>query len=168
MSDTPPVAQALAALQIPHRVFYHAGPVTSLEQAARERGQQPEQVVRSILFRLGADAYGMVLMAGPAQIAWRALRGYLGQSRLTTATEAEVLAVTGYPLGAVAPFGLPRPVRVLIDRSVLAQKELSLGSGVRGVAILIRTADLLAALPGAEVGDFRAGGDAPTPAAASR
>lgn len=150
----PPVAATLVAQGIPHRVFRHAGPVNSLEQAAAERGQQPEQVVRSLLFRLGDDDFAMVLMAGPAQVSWRALRRYFGQSRLTTASEAEVQTVTGYSRGAVAPFGLPRPVRVLIDQSVLAQSEVSMGSGVRGVAVILRTADLQRALGDAEIGNF--------------
>lgn len=154
-SDVPPVAAALAELGIPHQVFRHAGPVRSLEQAAAERSQSPQQVVRSLLFRLSEDDFAMVLMAGPDQVSWRALRQYLGQSRLTTATADEVLAVTGYVPGAVAPFGLRRPVRVLLDQGVLAQGEVSLGSGVRGVAVILRTDDLRRALPTAEVGDFR-------------
>jgi Cys-tRNA(Pro) deacylase len=155
MSNPPPVSLALTALNIPHRVFQHSGPVNSLEQAARERGQQPEQVVRSILFRLGQEEYAMVLMAGPAQVSWRALRRHLGQSRLTTASEEEVLAATGYPLGAVSPFGLPHPLRVLVDESVLAQEEVSIGSGVRGTTVILRVEDLLRALPDAELGQFR-------------
>lgn len=154
----PPVAAALTALGIPHQVFRHAGPVHSLEQAAAERGQSPQQVVRSLLFRLGEGDFAMVLMAGPDQVSWRALRQYLGQSRLTTAGADEVRDVTGYVPGAVAPFGLRRPVRVLIDRGVLAQTEVSLGSGERGVAVILRTDDLRRALPAAEVGDF---GDPP-------
>ena len=66
----PPVAAALAALNIPHRVFRHSGPVHSLAQAAAERNQRPEQVVRSILFRLSEGRYTMVLVAGPAQVSW--------------------------------------------------------------------------------------------------
>lgn len=77
----PPVSHVLSAMGIAHRVFRHAGPVNSLEQAAQERGQHPDQVVRSILFRLGQEQYAMVLMAGPAQVSWRLLRQYLGQSR---------------------------------------------------------------------------------------
>ncbi len=73
---------------VPHRVFRHSGPVRSLEQAARERGQRPEQVVRSILFRLGHDLFAMVLVAGPDQVAWKSLRQIVGQSRLTMASEA--------------------------------------------------------------------------------
>ena len=154
MQELPPVAQALTKLNIPFRLFTHSGPVNSLEQAAAERGQQPDQVVRSLLFRLAEGEYAMVLMAGPAQVSWRALRQHVGQSRLTTASEEEVLSVTGYPIGAVAPFGLRQPVRVLIDRALLDQDEISLGSGIRGTAVILRTADLLKALPNAEVGNF--------------
>ena len=152
--ESPPVSLALSQLGVPHQVFRHSGPVTSLEQAAAERNQRPEQVVRSIVFRLSKGEYLMVLMAGPAQISWSALRNYLGLSRLTTASREEVLQVTGYPLGAVAPFGLPGPMRILIDESVLAQEELSLGSGVRGTAVILQSSDLLSALGGAEVGRF--------------
>lgn len=150
----PPVAAVLTKLGIAHRLFYHQGPVNSLAQAAQERNQLPEQIVRSILFRLGTDQYAMVLMAGPGQIAWKALRQHFGQSRLTMATAAEVLAVTGYPIGAVAPFGMPIPVPILVDESVTAQTEISLGSGVRGVAVILTTAELLVALGEVTVGKF--------------
>jgi Cys-tRNA(Pro) deacylase len=156
MSDEQtPVGWALEALTIPHRVFRHPGPIHSLEQAAQERGQQPQQVVRSILFRLGDGDYLMVLMAGPSQISWRALRAYLGRSRLTTAGRDEVLNVTGYQLGAVSPFGLPRPIRTLVDESVLNQAEVSIGSGLRGTTVILKTEELMRALPAAEVGQFQ-------------
>lgn len=147
----PPASLALEAIGIPHQVFRHTGPVDSLEQAARERGQRPEQVVRSILFRLGEDQYLMALVAGPAQISWKKLRKYLGQSRLTMATEEEVLAVTGYRIGAVSPFGTLRAMRLLVDPGLIRQDQVSLGSGVRGVAIVMTTEDLMRALGNAEV-----------------
>lgn len=152
----PPVSQALLTLNIPHRVFTHPGPVTSLEQAAQERGQRPKQVVRTILFRLGPEQYALVLIAGPAQVSWKALRRHFGQSRLTMASEEEVLAVTGYAIGAVAPFGLPRPLPVLVDEQVLAQEEVSIGSGVRGTTVILRVADLLSGLDHVTVGEFQA------------
>jgi prolyl-tRNA editing enzyme YbaK/EbsC (Cys-tRNA(Pro) deacylase) len=145
-SDPPPASLALDALAVLHRIFVHPGPVTSLEQAAIERGQRPEQVVRSLLFRLREGAYALVLVAGPGQLSWKALRGYLGQRRVSTASPDEVLAVTGYRVGAVAPVGLRRRVRLLVDGSVLAQDELSIGSGVRGTALLLTREALLEAL----------------------
>ena len=140
------VTQALDQLNVPYTFFAHEGPVHSLEQAAEERGQLPEQIVRSILFRLAQDAYVMVLMAGPQQIDWKALRRYLGQSRVTMASQDEVLEVTGYQIGSVSPFGLPQPIRVLVDQSVLAQDEISIGSGVRSTTVIMKTAVLMQAL----------------------
>ena len=152
--ETTPVSQALAAKGIPHRLFRHPGPIHSLEQAAAERGQAPEQVVRSILFRQDADTFLLVLIAGPQQIAWRRLRQYLGQPRLTTASREEVARITGYELGAVSPFGLPSPVRILADESIRQPAEIAIGSGVRGTTIFIQTKDLLQALGQIETGQF--------------
>ena len=151
MENATPVTRALDALDVPYRFFRHPGQVHSLEQAAAERGQRPEQVVRSIVFRLAQDEFVMALMAGPNQISWPALRAYLGQSRLTMATPEEVLAVTGYQTGSVSPLGLPHPMRVLVDESVLENDEISIGSGVRNTTVILRSADLLKALGDVEV-----------------
>jgi Cys-tRNA(Pro)/Cys-tRNA(Cys) deacylase len=146
MTDLPPVARVLDELHVPYRLFVHEGPVHSLEQAARERDQLSDQVIRSIVFRVGQDEFLMALIAGDRQIAWPALRRYLGQSRLTLATEDEVRSVTGYERGAVAPFGLPQPLRILVDESVFTHEEVSLGSGVRGTAVIMTSSDLRRAL----------------------
>jgi Cys-tRNA(Pro)/Cys-tRNA(Cys) deacylase len=149
-----PVTIALDSQGIPYRFFRHPGQVTSLEQAAQERGQRPEQIIRSILFRLPEDVFVMVLVAGPAQISWPRLREYLGVSRMTMANQDEVRRVTGYPSGAVSPFGLPQPVRILMDRSVPKEEEISIGSGVRNTTVILRRDDLLLALGDIERGDF--------------
>ena len=154
MSDSTPVTQALQAKGIPFRFFRHAGAVHSVEQAARERGQQPDQVVRSILFRTSHDHYLIVLAAGPHQVSWPALRSYLGQSRLTLARPDEVLAITGYPIGAVSPVGLSSPMRIFVDRHVLDHSEISIGSGVRNTTVILQSQDLMKALGEVEIGDF--------------
>jgi Cys-tRNA(Pro)/Cys-tRNA(Cys) deacylase len=154
MNNTTRVTDFLDQFDIAYQYFQHPGPVYSLEQAASERQQSPSQVVRSILFRISQGDYVMVLVAGPSQISWPALRSYLGLSRLTMASREEVLEVTGYETGAVSPFGLPTRLRILIDNSVTAQSEISIGSGVRGSTVIMKTTDLLLALDGAELGTF--------------
>ncbi|MFN8484327.1 MAG: YbaK/EbsC family protein [Anaerolineae bacterium] len=149
-----PVTQALDDLGIPYRTFRHPGPVNSLEQAARERGQRPGQVVRSIVFRVARGEYVMVLVAGAQQVSWPVLRRTLGQSRLSMAQESEMLSVTGYPVGAVSPFGLPSPMRILADESVFREDEISIGSGVRGTTVIMQSASLRDGLPGLEIGNF--------------
>lgn len=158
-SAKPPASLALENLGIEHRLFLHEGTVTSFEQAARERGQRPAQIVRSILFQVRSGEFVMVLMAGPAQVDWRKLRQIVKRSRVRMATEEEVLEVTGYRIGTVSPFGVKnqarpehgRRVRVLIDAGVLQEQEVSIGSGVRNTAIILKSADLRRALNEAEI-----------------
>ena len=144
--ETPPVSIALEQLGVPHTVFRHENPVHSFEQAASDRGQRASQVVRSILFRIAEDEFIMALVAGPAQVSWKILRKHLGKSRVSMATEDEVLAVTGYRIGTVGPFGLLNQVKVLIDSSVMLEEEISIGSGMRNTAIILKSADLHHAL----------------------
>ena len=151
MDNKPPASVALDSLGIEHRVFLHEGPVSSFEQAASDRNQRPEQIVRSILFQIRPEEFLMVLMAGPAQIDWKTLRKYVGRSRIRMATEEEVLEVTGYRVGTVSPFGLKNQVRVLVDANVLREEEISIGSGVRNMAIILKSVDLQKALGQVEI-----------------
>ena len=149
--DKPPVSLALEKLNIPHKIFRHETPVDSFEKAASDRGQRPSQIVRTILFRVTEEDFALALVAGPGQISWKLLRKILGKSRITMATEEEVLAVTGYRPGTVGPFGLLKPVRMLIEANLLKEEEVSIGSGMRDTAVIIKSADLLKALGNVEV-----------------
>jgi Cys-tRNA(Pro)/Cys-tRNA(Cys) deacylase len=149
--DKPPASIALDQQGIPHRVFRHEKPVTSFEEAASARNQRPEQIVRSILFQVRSGEFVMVLMAGRDQVDWRKLRQLVKRSRVRMATEDEVLEVTGYRIGTVSPFGVKNQVRVLLDASVLREGEISIGSGVRNVAIIMKSADVYKALGEAEI-----------------
>lgn len=149
--ENPPVSIALEKLGVPHTIFRHETPVNSFEQAASDRDQRPSQVVRSILFRVAEDEFIMALVAGPDQISWKTLRKYLGRSRVSMASEDEVLAVTGYRIGTVGPFGLPRQLKVLIDAGVMREDEVSIGSGMRNTAVILKSGDLHHALQDVEI-----------------
>ncbi|HNK63692.1 MAG TPA: YbaK/EbsC family protein [Anaerolineales bacterium] len=149
--EQPPVSLALEKMNIPHRVFRHETPVDSLEKAASDRGQRPSQIVRTILFRITEEDFALVLVAGPGQISWKLLRKLLGKSRITMATEQEVISVTGYRPGTVGPFGLTRPVRMMIEAGVLKEEEVSIGSGMRDTAVILKSADMKKALGDVEV-----------------
>jgi Cys-tRNA(Pro)/Cys-tRNA(Cys) deacylase len=149
-----PATQALDLLSIPYRVFEHSHPIGSLEEAALEREQSPHQIIRSILFRYQKDGFFLALTAGPGQISWRKLRTHMGVSRISMATRDEVLAITGYAVGAVSPLGVRRSIRLLADAGVFTEEEVSMGSGLRGVAIIMKSTDLRRALSQIEVGQF--------------
>jgi len=93
----------------------------------------------------------MVLMAGPDQVDWKKLRQLVKRSRIRMATEEEVLDVTGYRIGTVSPFGLKNQIRVVIDASVFKEEEISIGSGVRNTAIIMKSEDVRKALGDVDV-----------------
>ncbi len=154
MKNTPPVSSALSAQNAPHQVFIHEKPFKGMAEAAEARNQDVSQLIRSILFRVGKDEFMLALIAGPAQLSWKALRIHLGQSRMTMATKEEVKSVTGYPIGTVAPFGLARPLRILADENVFLPSEVSFGSGEHGTAIIMKMKEFKKALSEVEIGKF--------------
>jgi len=154
MPITSPATRTLDRLNLPYHVFEHVQTPTSLEQAAVARGQDPRQIVRSILFKAPKGIFFMTLIAGPGQISWRRLRAHLGVSRISMASEAEVLEVTGCEIGTVNPMGLPHPIRILADISVFRPDEISIGCGVRRAAIIMKSSDLRIALGKVEINLF--------------
>ena len=154
MPPQTPVTTALDALGLPYRVVTHDHHPKSAEEAAALRGQKPEQVIRSLLFRVADGEFVMVLVPGGYRAHWPTLRRYLGQRRISMAKPEEVLKVTGYPIGTVSPLGLPKPIRILADARIFQQPELSMGMGVRKAAVILTPETLKKALPNLEIGDF--------------
>ena len=154
MTDHTPASIALTEMNIPHQVYTHTGTVHSIEQAAAERNQDVNQVIRSIVFRLSKNEFAMVLIAGKHQISWKALRKHFNTSRLTMASPDEVIKATGYQIGTVSPFGVSRPIPILADKNVFHPPAVSLGSGVAGAAIMMLTKDFKNALGDIVVGSF--------------
>ena len=60
----------------------------------------------------------------------------VSRKRVKLADAASVQAFTGYPVGAVPPFGHPGPLPTLIDRRVLAQPQAAGAGGGAGDALL--------------------------------
>jgi Cys-tRNA(Pro) deacylase len=153
MKTSTPVTQALDVLDIHYTLHIHENQIHSLEQAALERGLEPGQIVRSLVFRCEGEEYVMVLMPGPMKVGWPKLRRHLGVSRITTATAEQILELTGYQLGAVSPLGLPSALRILADRTILDLTTISIGAGIRNAGVILPREDLLRAVE-VEIGDF--------------
>ena len=153
MVTTTPVTQALDSYGISYRLHQHDHPLQSLQQAAEERGLRPDQIVRTLLFRLSGGTFILVLMPGESRVSWPKLRAHLGVSRVTTASAREVREVTGYEVGAVSPFGLNRPLKLLADQKILEHDVISMGAGIQDAGIILRRDDMVRALQ-PEFGDF--------------
>jgi len=121
------------------------------ELAARALGVEVGQIAKSLLFRVGED-YVMVIAAGDVKIKAGKLKAVAG-GKAKMATPAEVLAVTGYPVGGVCPFALANPVRLLLDSSLGKYEVVYAAAGTPHSALAI-TLDQLATITGGEIVDL--------------
>ena len=145
--------RALHELGVPH-VARRYPPARSLAEAAAMRGLRPADIVKTMVVRRGEDDYLFVLLGGDREISWPKLRALLGVNRLSMPDAATALAVTGYPRGAITPFGASTAWPVLVDADVPGRR-ISMGGGELGLAIAVDADDVITAL-GATVADLAA------------
>lgn len=139
--------RALAALDasgIEYRVVRH-GRVSSLAEAAAARGVDPRDLLKSLVVRRADDDFLFVLVPGDREISWPRLRALLGVNRVSMPDAATALAVTGYERGTITPFGSTHAWPVVVDDSVTG-REVSLGAGAHGVAVVVQADDVVRAL----------------------
>ncbi len=152
MPDSPLTPADLQAYIQAHGIraelFRPAGDTPTVEAAAQAIGCAPEQVIKSVLFlvKRGTEREpALILVAGTAKIAYQALGRLfgVGRKKVRMATPQEVLAVTGYAVGGVPPFGHLRPLPTYADRTVLAQDVLYAGGGDDRTMLKITRDELL-------------------------
>jgi Cys-tRNA(Pro)/Cys-tRNA(Cys) deacylase len=141
--------------------------VRSLAEAAKARGVEPADVVKTMVVRRGEGDYVfvLVLVPGDRAISWPKLRALLGVSRLSMPDAMVAREVTGYERGTITPLGSTMAWPVIADGRVRG-REITLGAGEHGVAVAVRAEDVLAVLS-ATVADVTEPEDAPPPARSS-
>jgi prolyl-tRNA editing enzyme YbaK/EbsC (Cys-tRNA(Pro) deacylase) len=102
----------------------------TVEQAARAVNSSPNRIVKSLLFLVSGKPT-LAIACGPSRVDSRAIAAHFGvaHKQVTLADAEAVLTETGYPVGALPPFGHLRPLPTVIDRRVLLQSEVFAGGG---------------------------------------
>ncbi len=146
-----PAITALEAAGVPHRVV-RTERASSAEESATFQNIELGALLRTIVVRRGDDDYVFVLVPGGRRFDWPKLRALLGVSRMSLPDADEAQAATGYPRGAITPFGSSRAWPVVADASILDRAVVAIGGGAHGVNVHLAPADLIAAA-GATVAD---------------
>ncbi len=149
--NSSPAISFLTEKKIKFSLFQSLTIHNSIESVAKERGQQPEQLIRTLVFRLPNENFICTLIPGNFQVRWKILRDYFNTNRITMASPDEVEQITGYKIGTVSPFGLKSEIPIIIDPKVFAFEEISLGSGIKSLAIIMGSNDLNVLLPTAKI-----------------
>jgi prolyl-tRNA editing enzyme YbaK/EbsC (Cys-tRNA(Pro) deacylase) len=115
--------------------------------AAAAHGVGEGQIAKTLSMRVG-DRIVLVVTAGDARLDNKKVKAAFGSKpRLLEA--AEVVAITGHPVGGVCPFGLATPLPIYCDRSLQTPGEVVPAAGATNAAVRI-DALRLAELVGAE------------------
>jgi Cys-tRNA(Pro) deacylase len=102
----------------------------TVEDAARAVEASVERIVKTLLF-LVDDKPVVAIACGTGHIDRRTISAHfgVGRKRVKLADGETVMEITGYPVGAVPPFGQRQRLPTLIDSRVMAQSEVYAGGG---------------------------------------
>ena len=128
---------------VDYRLLPHSKPAKTIEEAAQERGVDPEQMVKSILLRDMSGFHVLACVPGPAQVDPRKVREMFGCRRMTCADASDVEKVTGLAIGTVAPVGLKRPLPVIFDHAIKKHHRVNISSGDPMAGLELGASDLI-------------------------
>lgn len=105
-------------------------PTPTVPAAAQVLGVAVGRIVKSLVFLVAGEPT-LVVAAGEDRVSYAALARTLGVSRrdLRFASAEQALAITGYRIGAMPPFGHRRPLPTLLDDGSMPTDGLVYGGG---------------------------------------
>ncbi len=115
----------------------------TVKAAANALGIGEDRIVKSLVF-LAAGEPVLVLANGRRRVDMARLAATLGlpHVELRFAPEEQAKALTGYPTGAMPPFGHRVPLRTLMDRAVADQTSMVTGTGDPHVLLSLSLTEL--------------------------
>ncbi|MBN2500303.1 MAG: YbaK/EbsC family protein [Anaerolineales bacterium] len=142
------------ANQIAAEIVILDAPTPTVEAAAEVAGTAPRNIVKSILFLIDGEAT-LALSTGDQRVEYKALAVHFGISRkkVKLAKADETLAITGYQVGSVPPFGHRQPLPTLMDELVLELDWAYAGGGEQNALVRL-TPEAIRKFSGAQIVDI--------------
>jgi len=100
------------------------------------------QIVKSLVFVADGEPF-LALTSGANRADVGKLAGLVGASEVRRASPEEARAATGFAIGGTPPFGHPAPLRVLVDRDLLAYEEVWAAAGAPDAVFELSPEELL-------------------------
>lgn len=114
---------------------------------ARALGYNERQMIKTLIFELGdTGEHILVMVGGDQNIVSGLLKKAAGSRNIKMAGFDAVKETTGYVVGSIPPFSWqPEGFRTFLDRSLMNEPLLGVGTGQWGHEILITPQNLVAA-----------------------
>jgi len=118
------------------------------ETVAAKIGLPPEQVFKTLVARGDRNGIVMAVIPGDRGLNLKALAAVAGERKIQLVPVKELQALTGYIRGGVTALAAKRDFPVYVDETIELFDGVSVSAGVRGLQILISSADYLRATRG--------------------
>ena len=119
-------------------------------ESSRQLGVPEAEVVKTLVMQDERGQPLVVLMHGDKQVSTKNLARALGVKSVEPCAPEVAQRHSGYQLGGTSPFGLKKPMPVVVEATVLALPRICINGGRRGYLVGIAPqvlADLLGAKP---------------------
>ena len=141
---TPPHLLAfLAEHDVDHEIVAPGVPMPTVPDAAAAIGVGVEQILKTLLFDDRNGGFIVAIACGTGRVDRARLAAAAGAGKLRVADAADVLRVTGYPAGGVAPLALPHDLTVVVDSAVVNLPAAWGGAGREELLMRICPADIV-------------------------
>lgn len=115
-------------------------------EACEKLGLDPASVFKTLVIHDEAKAHAVALVPAAARLSLAEAARVLRWKRAVMADPGAAQRLTGYVLGGISPFGLKRPLPVMVDRTILDLDRVHVSGGKRGLEIRVTPDDLIRVL----------------------
>ncbi|MBW1668466.1 MAG: Cys-tRNA(Pro) deacylase [Deltaproteobacteria bacterium] len=112
------------------------------QTAARELGVEEHLVIKTLVMEDQEKKPFLVLMHGDREVSTKALARTLGVKAVRPSTPEIAHKHTGYVVGGISPFGTRKPLKVLVESSILELPRIFINAGKRGLLAEMSPKDL--------------------------
>ena len=116
------------------------------EFAARATGYALERTVKTLVVELERRRYCLALLPGHRELDLKKLAALCGVKRTAMVDIKTAERLTGYLVGGISPFGTQQRLETFMEESILANEEILINGGQRGVMLKMAPGDIVAAL----------------------
>ena len=130
---------------IPYEVVTFAASEFTAEEAASKLGFPSEDVFKTLVARGDKTGPLAVLVPCGLRLSVKKLARASGDRTVTLVNIDEMQRLTGYLKGGCSPFGMRKPMPLFVHQSAVGRARLVCSAGQRGVQLVMRGDDFVAA-----------------------
>ncbi len=140
---TTKLTQYLEQQQVAFHLLHHKTPAITIEDAAQQRGINPNQMVKCILLRDMGGKLALACAPGDRSVDPKKVRALLQWRRMTCVDLKDVESITGYKIGTVTPLLLKNEMPIIFDHQLMQNSLVTISSGTNMAGIALQIDDLV-------------------------